>query len=250
MPTGTITKFPITTIFEFADRDSFGLCPALCGEVGPIETASMDIPVSEAGIRFAINQAKIDDIAFVNLGDGSPVYAFSDDSTAYFYSLSAYPSDYITGYLDGNTVVLSGDGEELSSFIPVGYNQPLSVQGGRYQYGNTFEVSGVPVTGMVLANTVVDDCIAKMFIKCMVPVEPNGATMSIGIDGEPERYVAQFTPPSAAGLFTGWKYSYGLTAEHDWTYADRDIVLYLNGTVPVSGRMGVSIFYDQIEWPA
>ncbi len=249
MPTGTITKFPITTIFEFADSSGYGLCYTLCGEVRDIDHASRDITVSESGIRFAIDQAKINDIAFINLGNGNPIYAFSDENTAFFYTLSAGPSEYISGVMVGNTLVLSGQGEPLSSFLPVGYDQPLSVQGGKLQYGKTFEVSGIPTTGFLLAETSGNDCIAKMFIKCFTPVEPNGATFSIGIDGEPERYVAQFATPTASGLFDDWRYSYGLTGEYDWISSAKDIVLYVNGTVPTSGKMGVTIFYDKIEWP-
>lgn len=251
MTTGTITKFPINTILEFATSADYGLCPTLCGEVTDLNEASHNHAVSESGIKQAIIDASIDNIVFINLGDGYGIHAYSDEITAYFNTISAN-SDYLTGWIDNNTLILSAWGESLSSTTAGSgiYDANLSVQGGKFQYSNTIAASAIPSTGQVLANAQQDDIIGKIFIKCFTPVEPNGTRFSIGINGDTERYTSQFNTPTAQGLFTDWSYAHGLTAEYDWLSANTDILLYKYGNTPASGSIGISIFYDQAEWPS
>ena len=56
MALAQLTSFPIQTILEFADQNTHGLCPQLCGSVSlSLSACDLNNPVSERGIRLMLD---------------------------------------------------------------------------------------------------------------------------------------------------------------------------------------------------
>ena len=245
MSMGSITTFPISTVIEFANRSEHGLCPQLCGYIHDIlSECDLDVPVSERAIRYAINYMD-GNIEYRNIGVGADIYSNSIDITAFYNTISAN-SDNITSFMVGNTLVLSA-GATGSSIN----GQPLSVQGGKYQYSQTLSATDTLTGGTIIANPVTDDVLAKTFIYCKQPFEQNGSTYSIGLSTptfENKTLITnQFIAPSAEGLVP-FSYNSAMSAEYYWLNEDAEIRLYRYGNLPTSGQLGISVFYDHVIW--
>jgi len=251
MAIGQITSFPINTILEFATSAQHGLCPQLSGYIhDDILDCDVNTPVSEAGIRIALNSTD-DTIGYTNLGTGYPIFATLDAPTAYYNVLSAI-SNYVTGFISNGTLFLSAYGDPTSGTSAiVSGDQPLSVQGGKYQYSNTISGGDIETAGYIISDTVQDDVLAKTFIKCTVPFEQNGSTYSIGVSSdtfENKTLITNiFEAPSAAGLVP-FTYSDSMSAEYYWLNSPSELRIYRYGSAVSYGEIGISTFYDNVVW--
>ena len=246
MTMGTITNFPITTILEYADRNKHGLCPQLCGYIHDnLNDCDLDCPVSERAISTAI-QFLGGNLQYRNIGVGYNIYTLNDGITAQYNTISPDSMD-ITGFMIGNTVVLSAKGISTG----IGEGQELSVQGGKYQYSQTLSANDIETNGTIIANPDQDDVLAKTFIYCKEPFEQNGSTYSLGLSTptfENKTLITnQFQAPSAEGL-VDFTYNTTMSAEYYWLPSDAEIRIYRNGNQPTSGQIGISVFYDHVIW--
>ena len=159
--------------------------------------------------------------------------------------------DSLISWLDNGTVYLSGGA--INTTVGVTGNlsgEEVSVQGGLYQYSNTVEISAVPLSGFILANASTDNVIGKIFIKCITPVDQNGALYSIGLTGDNQRYIKYFEAPNTSGILDKdhMDYGIGLSGEYDWLYENKNLMLFRQGNVANYGQLGISIFYDKVIW--
>ena len=251
MAIGSLVEFPISTILEFSTSGQHGLCPQLCGSIHEeLSACNFNTPVSERGIRLALDSADTN-TSYTNLGNGQPIYAYMDAPTAFYNTISA-DSQYITGFISGDTLFLSGYGTSGSTITSGSTaTSPISIQGGRYQYSDTFAASAIQTSGYVIGYPIEDDLLAKTFIKCTVPFEQNGSTYSIGVCGgtweDKNLITSGFPAPSAEGL-VDFTYSNTMSAEYYWLTGNSELRIYRYGSQCTSGEIGVTTFYDNVAW--
>lgn len=242
MTLGSISTFPINTILEYATSGQFGLCPKLKSSINQLNVADSNSPASEKAVRDSIDLVS-ETITYTNLDNGYNVYNNSSGNIALYNTINVSGS-FLTGYINDNCIILSGYGLAGSGLLTTGN---ISVQGGIYQYSNSFNADIIQATGNIIANTKIDDVIGKLFIYCQTPFTQNGSTYSIGIDGDEERYITKFDAPSGSGLVST-TYNNTMSGEYDWITTNKEIKLYRYGSQCAAGRLGVSIFYDKVNW--
>ena len=253
MAIGQITKFPIETILEYATSGQHGLSPQLCGSIHQdLSDCDLNHPVSERGIRLTLDSVDAS-IGYENLGTGYPIFSTLVAPTA-FYNTIDTTSDYITGFLCGNTLFLSGYGDNsVTGNLPsLSDFQTFSVQGGKYQYSNTIDASEIPNSGYLIDKINADDVIAKTFIKCLVPFEQNASTYTIGVSTtqweDKELITTPFYAPNQQGL-VDFSYSMSMSSEYFWMPIDGELRIYRKQGSPCSyGQIGISTFYDAVVW--
>lgn len=207
-------------------------------------------------------------------GTNSQVYGITTSSTGITYVGGAFSiagnnsnCSRIGQYSDNQTTQIiwteipgSSGTVVISGYVPVptysaGYAQydvPISVQGGKYQYSKTIDLSAYVSTEIPICTASMDDVIGKIFIKCITPANPSNVYVSIGTSSDHERYVTRFTDLTGTNkLQENWYYGSGLKYERDWIADDTPINLYIwsstNYNPFAAGELGVSIFFDHLD---
>jgi hypothetical protein len=244
---GTIDKFPINTIFEYADSVQHGISPKLLSEVRKdINDCSVDDPVSERAIRYAVDDGSLHEGLYKNIGLGTPIYSHNEGISAQYYTLSSNSTD-LNIYVDNDTVMLSGGLREYNNTL-----QDLSVQGGRYQYSNNISIPIVDASGVKIAYPNKNDVVGKIFIKCNEVPDNANSLYSIGItDGviEDKNYFTKDFNITNNGLV---KFEYSDSLSSEFLYIDNDSseirVYHKNSETSTVGNISVNIFYDEVVW--
>lgn len=245
MASGKINNFPVYTVLEYATSGRAGICPILKPSVRPLVEADINSVPSEKAVRDAI-EAIDPYINYANVGDGIGIFKDTSGNNVALYNTILFENGPgMSGYIQNNTLYLSGgETSGTTSGYLVG---DISVQGGMHQYSSTIDANTISTSGLTLVRAQEDDVIGKMFLKCDIPFEQNNSEYSIGTADDKEFYTERFNAPSAAGLVS-FKYNIAMSGEYDWCSEDKDILIYRYGDEPVSGSLGISIFYDKVRW--
>ena len=264
--TGALTGFPINTILEFADRNIHGIGNIMTSTVRPSGEASFDQTASEHAISLMITEITGSNIGYSSIPGGEPFFdsvSTLNSSLCYHYAnynTIAVTGDYLTLTEQPGVISIAGTYEpDIYIFNPAGTSK-VPIQGGKYQYFASFEAQNdVPlfdpdaITGALICHAQPNDCIGKFFIreKDRVFSPTCGMSYSIGTLSDPDKYVLDFPAPSAYGT-VNFEYNirtlsggYSLVTDP----AGEDIYLFrYNSTTNNSAVIGISIFYDKMEW--
>lgn len=245
MSIGSINTFPIQTIMELATSGQHGLSPIFEKEIRAINLANPNAPASELAIRNAIDQISAGQVFYENIGLGEGIYhGMSLCGDVALYNTLSFSGD-ITGFIEDNTIILSGAGAEAISLSEI--TTAFSVQGGLNQYTNVIDASAIQVSGTLISNAKQDDVLGKIFLKCFSPFDSNLSTYSIGTTSNNQLITTLFNAPSAIGLVP-FTYSNNMSGEYYWLSGNDDIYLFRYGSLCTNGQLGISIFYDNVIW--
>lgn len=261
MGTGSITSLPIDTIFETATTGRIGLCPVLESAVRPLSGANPNSPPSEKAFRDALDS--IETVVSIEPANpsGRNIIVGSGGDYAEFKSIGF--DGQITGWLDipNDTICLSAwniSGTSESVSVASG----VSVQGGIYQYSNTFDIDNVTITGNVIDYLHQDDVVGKIFVKVIDAVsdvvvtsgstgmitEPSAYVYNIGTSGDSDLFATFTVPVNQTGL-VDVSYSQSMSGSYCWIPGDTSLVVTsVNDYHPLSGKIGISVFYDHVLW--
>lgn len=157
-----------------------------------------------------------------------------------------------------------------------------SVQGGKNQFYSRFDMTttttqytsgGLPYYRYQIASSTsaaAGTVVGKVFVRCFDAVGEDGSVFSIGTLSEPERFVKRFMIPGSMTGHVSWL-EYGhhhdsdkirglIVSEYDYMTTADDIYLFRFAS-PIAeiqalypnkmlkqGDVGVSVFYDSVEW--
>lgn len=259
-----MTKITYADI-KFANSETSGLAPKLHNEINlSLDTCSKDKLPSEIAIRKAIDGVPARNTAHKNLGNGigivqtkhgiydrmeghilihdsgNPALSSLENSTYILYNPIVYESNPLIGkaYLnitdipeavnpDNPTTTIGEHLKVATKTYDATYREgQRSVGGGRFHYGLIFYEALMNEQNPICTFKK-DECVGKIFIKCLSGMMFPDAEYSIGSYDDPEKYVKKFSFSSLSGL-TG--------VLRDWEYGDSILTneyVYMNND-PIS----------------
>jgi hypothetical protein len=260
MITGALTGFPINTILEFANRNIHGIGNIMTSTVRMSGEATYDQTASEHAISLMI----------ANISGGSINYENIVGGTPFLDSVSALTNTY--SYANYNTISVTGDYMSLNQtagcismsayydpdiyiFNPAGTTK-APIQGGKYQYFASFDsIADIGTgAGSIICHAQANDCIGKFFIRNTNGMFNTGENVkySIGNATDNNKYVINFNAPTSIGQVD---FEYNIIAFSGGFVqldADEDIYIYRknnpNHVPSPASNLGISIFYDKVEW--
>jgi len=247
-------------------------------------------PVSEQAVREAINfiDTEIDFInydnqecnVFESLSAGD-VQVGLDTVLRYntYFNPIEISGEFTSITLSGDLNVIFTKAEPL--LIPDDDNFIRTpIEGGRNQYSITVPESGIDISGYTLFTLSSGDVLGKAFIKCLTGMADITGVYSIGTDTNTQLLARLFNFDGTSGIFENWEYGTNVITS-GYYYADQNlenvpIKIYCHNrdaitaidefttaaqsaeisaevlcrATHLTGSVGVSWFYDRIDWTA
>ena len=233
---GKIIRFPIRILTDKANETQHGLTPRLRDSVRPIETATTEDVVSEAGIYRSLTG----DVEMItsgeNLGNGLPIFNdVSGDAVISYNSLSGMgvlntTSDGQSVFINTTQPGIPGDGS-ITTINTRTLNGGINQEASKVGFDDFSDGSFV-----AFHNVQNGDAIGKILIKATEPFDDGTTKLSIGTISNEEYFVKKFDAPSSVTTDKLIPIEYGVGMYDKITYGSEIQGGGENPPVPSVGR--------------